>query len=61
MDECELHLLKVAKIGLYNMLLRKSYESMSKNEVDIAYLLSGDPDVQAVLYESMKKRHNHEE
>lgn len=39
-------ILKQAKVRLYNELLQISHRVLTKAEVEIAYLLSNDPDVQ---------------
>jgi hypothetical protein len=52
----EKRLLIEAKIKLYNMLHRILPAEMTNNEINIAYLLSGDEDVQSVLKKALKER-----
>jgi hypothetical protein len=52
----EKRLLIEAKIKLYNMLNRILPAEMTDNEANIAYLLSGDEDVQFVLRKALKER-----
>ena len=47
--------IRQAKIWLYSLLLKKSNDELTDTEVDIAYHLSKDNDIQNVLAKEIKK------
>lgn len=45
-----------AKAKLYHLLLQKKQEELTHSEIDIAYALCRDPEIQAMLVKAFRTR-----
>jgi hypothetical protein len=46
--------ISICKMKLYHALLKKDSNELTDNEVDIAYLLSKDADIQKIIDEALQ-------
>lgn len=49
-----MHELTEAKATLYHLLLQKKNEELTHSEIDIAYALCRDPEIQAILTKAFR-------